>query len=843
MWIQRVTAHAFGPFKGETLELAEGMTVVYGPNEAGKSSWHAAIYAALCGVRARRGGPTREEREFRARRHPWDGDAWRVSCLIGLPDGRRVELDHDLANQVGTMAKDVDLGSDVSGEIENQGTPDGSRWLGLERQSFLAVASIRQAEVMSITAHADALQDYLQRAAATSGAAATAAAALEAIDAFKSEHLGLRRANSTRPLQTALNRVRLAEESLEEAHSAHDQWLSLVAQVAALDAESADARRMALSAEAVAARRAAEHEANRHREASELAAALPSEPPPVEPDPALAEQVAAAVHEWRARPSPVEVDGPDTVELERRLASLPPPPTGDLEPDESVVVAHRRLLLARDRHKAHSQPELDVTAEGENVHDLPRRRDPAVYRLAALSVVALASGSLLLASGATAVGAVLVGLGAIFGSSAAVAAQRSNLRSMVAEQIATSAATRQRWEERGRALGEEVEQAVTVLAGALAGRGVEVPSDATMEDLEARVAEYEDACRRRRALAVEAAARPGIEQALSQQRRTEEKLDADRRRLESLRSTLAEAVTLIGGDAGLPEEELEAQLVGWQAEHRRRSEAADRARAGWARLEAILGGDTLEDLEARARRLAERASRIVAELPEVGPVNLGDEPEATVRDLRQQAEFLERRTAEARRELEVRQENIIGVAAAEEALAHARAELDRLERLEEVLDTTRGFLVDAQERVHRTIAPLLAEKLQIRLAQITDGRYREVTVDPESLHVQVRDAEGRWRDASVLSHGTAEQIYLLLRVAMAEVLTPVGASCPLLLDDTTVHSDSDRTLAVLDVLHEVSADHQVVLFTQEQDVLAWARESLGERDRLGLLGAGDGAGA
>jgi hypothetical protein len=41
----------------------------------------------------------------------------------------------------------------------------------------------------------------------------------------------------------------------------------------------------------------------------------------------------------------------------------------------------------------------------------------------------------------------------------------------------------------------------------------------------------------------------------------------------------------------------------------------------------------------------------------------------------------------------------------------------------------------------------------------------------------------------------------------------------------------------------VSADHQVVLFTQEQDVLAWARESLGERDRLGLLGAGDGAGA
>ena len=48
MRIREVTAHAFGPLAGETLEFAEGMTVISGDNESAKSTWHAAIYAALC---------------------------------------------------------------------------------------------------------------------------------------------------------------------------------------------------------------------------------------------------------------------------------------------------------------------------------------------------------------------------------------------------------------------------------------------------------------------------------------------------------------------------------------------------------------------------------------------------------------------------------------------------------------------------------------------------------------------------------------------------------------------------------------------------------------------------
>ena len=55
MRFESVKAYAFGPFRNESLELAPGMNVVYGPNEAGKSSWRAALYAGLCGMRRTRG--------------------------------------------------------------------------------------------------------------------------------------------------------------------------------------------------------------------------------------------------------------------------------------------------------------------------------------------------------------------------------------------------------------------------------------------------------------------------------------------------------------------------------------------------------------------------------------------------------------------------------------------------------------------------------------------------------------------------------------------------------------------------------------------------------------------
>ena len=61
---------------------------------------------------------------------------------------------------------------------------------------------------------------------------------------------------------------------------------------------------------------------------------------------------------------------------------------------------------------------------------------------------------------------------------------------------------------------------------------------------------------------------------------------------------------------------------------------------------------------------------------------------------------------------------------------------------------------------------------------------------------------------------------------MATRLTRPGEVCPLLLDDVTVQFDNVRTEAILGVLHAISKERQVILFIQEDYVLAWAKNNL-----------------
>lgn len=125
----------------------------------------------------------------------------------------------------------------------NEGTPDASRWLGLDRFSFVSTACVEQAQMLRVRAEAGGLQQHLQRAAATAGADSTAAAALARIASFRSEHVGLDRANSTKPLRRALGTVKTASEHLAAARRDHETYLQLARQADELSkaARTADA--------------------------------------------------------------------------------------------------------------------------------------------------------------------------------------------------------------------------------------------------------------------------------------------------------------------------------------------------------------------------------------------------------------------------------------------------------------------------------------------------------------------------------------------------------------------------------------------------------------------------
>ncbi len=109
---------------------------------------------------------------------------------------------------------------------------------------------------------------------------------------------------------------------------------------------------------------------------------------------------------------------------------------------------------------------------------------------------------------------------------------------------------------------------------------------------------------------------------------------------------------------------------------------------------------------------------------------------------------------------------------------------------------------------------------------MTVGRYTDVLVDPSTLQVEVCGPSRDWHPAHRLSYGTAEQVYLLLRIALADHLTRGHDTCPLILDDVTVHADAARTSEILALLLKISEQRQVILFTQEEQVADWAHEHL-----------------
>jgi len=346
MRIERVFANAFGPLADATLDFAPGLTIVYGPNESGKSSWHAALYVGLCGVRRARGRGTTEDQIFEALHKPWDGARWEVGTFIRLEDGRRVELQFDLAGRVDCFARDTVLGRDVSNEIMN-GTPDASKWLGLDRRSFLATACIQQADLLSVLSAPELLQEHMQRAAATAGTDATAAAAIACLEDFRRERVGADRVHGRRPLRVAKDALQTADADLRRARQAHDQFSELAARAdrAAKRAAESDHDLHVLRAGVDASMLA--QLAERLARARELAERYPTGAPPgLVGDEELLKRAAAAIRGWEQAPEPISLAGPTSRDIRSELDTLPELPSGDLEPDVEVVAAGQRLQRA-----------------------------------------------------------------------------------------------------------------------------------------------------------------------------------------------------------------------------------------------------------------------------------------------------------------------------------------------------------------------------------------------------------------------------------------------------------------------------------------------------------------
>ena len=941
MRFESVTAHHFGPLRNRTLDVSPGMNVIYGPNEAGKSSWHAALYAGLCGMRKGRGQPLKEDQEFAKRHRPWDDNsAWEVGAIVELADGRHIELRHDLAGRVDSSARDADIaGRDYSGTIIFEGAPDGSRWLGLNRKSFLSTACIQQADIIRILNDAASLQQDMQRAADTAGVDTTAAAALQRLVDFRAASVGSNQA-PTRPLRTSADAVRRAKNALESAQGSHADYLKRRAEVERLESSAQDAQHQADAVHAALVETDADVAGSRLARAQELhnlsAGGAPY--PSTERDD-LAGRVTAALTTWRNRPKLTELIGPSTEQIDIMIAGsdaqLGAALTAAAERD--VEEAERRLerateLAARFPNGAprpsaaderlavqvmsalNGWASLPVARErdGPSVEEIERElakfeakvgsapavavRPRRLLLLAASCLIAVGGIGIAVTPDLVAVGAALAvaGLAGALGWWAMTRLDRRNVdarreaildihRSNIVRQLELRRLEQDRYEsdlqrrddvlanlrEVTAACGSD---AVEPEAQAQALRNWQERREAAQRGRDALSRQWDElqqllggqsledlaqeTYRLRRKLgalessADEALRRDARERDITPQQLADMEREAQTKRIESERirqsrlaaerqreqearlisqagDTLRDAAEAV--DVGADDfEGLAVALQEWQ-EARRQGIAGAKERGDlWDELQHLLGERSLDELEGDAARLREDAT--------AQALRIGDAAIAEARAQQPSRETLAALEETARNaqddwkiesvRLEEFANTLASVADAEDALAAAEREQTRVAQLDRTLDATIDFLERAQDRVHRSIAPMLRATVLEWLSQVTDGRYTDCRISPESLTVEVAGADGRWRNAALLSHGTAEQVYLLLRLAMARHLTAPNEVCPLILDDVVGSSDGKRKRVVLETLLSISESTQVILFTHEDDVRDWAQERL-----------------
>lgn len=298
-------------------------------------------------------------------------------------------------------------------------------------------------------------------------------------------------------------------------------------------------------------------------------------------------------------------------------------------------------------------------------------------------------------------------------------------------------------------------------------------------------------------------------------------------------------------DAGLVEEDtaedaaIVAAAVKTAEERLQVARTADR-RVGVLKAE---GDRVTSELDRLNERTAKAVRELEAILDDSGvPDHLGpSEIETLSETAAEKAEVAEaaaREASDARAELSGRLE--AGESDAEGARLRL-AEAGLMERLAEAVEEY-AVAATALRLVEETLAlyerdrqPAIVQRAEGIFETMTGGRYPHVITPLGSFALSVEDAERRSKDGSALSRGTAEQLYLSLRLAYIENLRDAHASLPVLMDDVLVNFDDEgRQAAAAAAIAQFAKGRQVVFFTCHDRVASLFAQAAPDHVRLTL---------
>ena len=261
--------------------------------------------------------------------------------------------------------------------------------------------------------------------------------------------------------------------------------------------------------------------------------------------------------------------------------------------------------------------------------------------------------------------------------------------------------------------------------------------------------------------------------------------------------------------------------------------------------------DTLPELEEAATRKRQAQRSLALLQDQLTRASSHSEEELRARLAGRDAFALDSERDRCRAEIQRREQEQSSARQAEE---QARLALDTIDTSDRAA-IAREAMESAASRYRSAIRPWARLKLAHALLQEALNRFREqaqapmvasassyfllmtggayerlVTDESEDRPVLcAQRTDGTRIGIEEMSEGTADQLYLALRLAALELRRSSHPQMPLVLDDALITSDDERAANILRALVRFAEHGQVMIFTHHRHLIDVAREALGDQ--------------
>lgn len=754
MRIKEINIIQFGKLKSASFTPGDGLTVVYGRNESGKSTLLAFIKFVLFGLARKNSTIPVGERE---RAVSWETGTAAGSLTVEDAEGKIYRIERSGRESArGAYADKVRIIDAESGEEVFSGEVPGEHFLGISAAAYDSMCNIKQLEAVLL--NGDAVKVVIDNLLSSGDETADVRAALKLLDAERRRLLhtngkgGLVYESEAR-VDSLRSELRLATVHEGEIIKNTDELQKIESSLAEAQAAFEHSQRLCDAHDDVI-------RLEKFRSLAELKKKLEGE---------------------RATLASLDADGRINTSLSSYEAAARLGSEADaLESARSTVDSTERELEDAARELSEV---TDANAEGLSEliseHSSPRS---AVAYLEAKRKKRSSSAFLAVALGIT--GGVLIAFALVLAFAMSNIAGAATVAFIGALLGGAAIAMRRR----ARSAGAELEEFSALLG--------EKPSDIDPDDLLARLEAFCDNKTRRT--------------------RASNSLESAKFRLSVARETLAEkenraAELLLGVGAVLGEGEdavfemralsrdmlayltkktaLENALSGDETlcsslenELSRFNEKDIRQRIT-PELEATLAGASFEELKRERDEALQKTTRL-------SQYKAGIERNLAAEDSR-------RKSSDIFPELEAEEER-----------------LDALNMRLSAVKLAMESLTQASLSIKQELTPRIRARACENLAKMTGGKYSEIYID-DSLGLSLV-ADGETRHIDVLSRGSLDVAYFAVRLALIEEL--MGKELPpLFMDEPLSQLDSDRSEGVIRAVSEYTEHAQCVLFTCRKD--------------------------